>query len=384
MPVMQSPPGAYTVIDGRRYLYFVGTGYLGLQGHPEVIRAACEATEKFGVGTATSRTGFGDCRPTLDVERRAAELFGTEDAFYFSSGYVGNHILALAMEDTLDAVFVDEWSHYCVFEAARLTGRPMFTFQHRDANDLRVNLKANLPPRGRPLVLTDGVFAARGEIAPVADFADVLREFPGAILSIDDAHGLATLGTNGRGTYEHAGLFGHGVNGAVGANDASGESPPCPALLCCGTLSKAVGGFGGIIPGSRPFIERLKATSPYYRGASAPPVPAAAATARALELIAAEPEIRTRLWENVGTLKTGLREMGLDADDTPVPICCLTVGDAENMRRIQQALMEQGIAIAYMAAYSGLGPEGALRVAVFATHTEEMIGQLLDALRPLV
>ncbi len=381
MPLMQSPPGAYTVIDGRRYLYFVGTGYLGLQGHPEVIRAACEATEKFGIGTATSRTGFGDCPPTLEVERRAAQLFGMEEAFYFSSGYVGNHILALAIDDTFDAVFVDEWSHYCVFEAARLAGRPVFPFRHCSADDLRVSLKTNLPCRGRPLVLTDGVFAARGEIAPVADFADVLREFPGSILSIDDAHGLATLGTNGRGTYEHARLYGRGVNESVGVSDASGKSPPCPALLCCGTLSKAVGGFGGIIPGSQEFIQRLKDTSPYYRGASAPPVPVAAATARALQLIAAEPQIRTRLWQNVAMLKTGLRAMGLDTDDTPVPICCLSVGDAANMRRIQQTLMEQGIAIAYMAAYSGLGPEGALRVAVFASHTEEMIRQLLDALR---
>ena len=384
MPVMQSPPGAYTVIDGRRYLYFVGTGYLGLQGHPEVIRAACEATDKYGVGTATSRTGFGDCQPTLDVEHRAAELFGTEDAFYFASGYVGNHILALAMEDSFDAVFVDEWSHYCVFEAARLTGWPVFAFRHCSADDLRTNMDSNLPPRARPLVLTDGVFAARGEIAPVADYAKVLREFPGSILSIDDAHGLATLGTNGRGTYEHAGLYGQGVNAALGASNATGEPPPCPALLCCGTLSKAVGGFGGIIPGSRPFIERLKASSPYYPGASAPPAPVASATARALELLAAKPEMRTRLWENVATLKGGLRAMGLAADDTPVPICGLSVGDAANMRRIQQALMEQGIAIAYMAAYSGLGPEGALRVAVFATHTDEMIQQLLDALRETI
>lgn len=377
MPIMQSPPGSHTTIDGRRYLYFAGTGYLGLQGHPDVIRAACEATQEFGIGSATSRTGFGDTPPTLEVERRGAELFGAHDAFYFASGYMGNSILVLMLEGSFDSVFVDELSHYCVLEAARLAGRPLFRFRHRDAQHLREKLKTELQPAQRPLVMTDGVFAARGTIAPVAEYRAVLSDYPGSVLLIDDAHALGVLGANGRGTLEHAGLFDSAVNGEIDPQQRL-------RLLLCGTLSKAVGGFGGIIPGSRRFIERLKTTSHYYGGASAPPVPAAAATARALELIAADPGMRTRLWKNVDAVKNGLGRMGLEAGDTPVPIICLTVGDAENMRRIQQELMQRGIVIAYMAAYSGLGPQGALRLAVFSTHTEDMIEQLLDQLRRLV
>ena len=104
-------------IDGAEYLYFVGTGYLGLQGHPEVIRAACDAAERYGIHSATSRAGFGNTPPTLSVERRAAEFFGTETSFYFPSGYAGNSILLGAVENGFDAVFLDEHSHYCVFEA---------------------------------------------------------------------------------------------------------------------------------------------------------------------------------------------------------------------------------------------------------------------------
>jgi 7-keto-8-aminopelargonate synthetase-like enzyme len=377
MPVMQSPPGAETVIDGRRYLYFAGTGYLGLQGHPEVIRAACEATREFGIGSATSRTGFGNTPPVLEVERRCAEFFALEDAFYFASGYMGNNILVLMLEGSFDCVFVDELSHYCVFEAARLSGRPVSRFRHGDAADLGAKLKAKVDSGQRPLVISDGVFAARGTIAPVAEYRAVLNDHPGSVLLIDDAHGLGVLGAGGRGTLEHAGVFDSRVN--ADADAASG-----PRLLLCGTLSKAVGGFGGIIPGTRRFIERLKATSHYYGGASAPPVPAAAATARALELIASDPNMRTRLWRNVAALKDGLRRMGLEADDTPVPIVCLTIGEAENMQRIQRELMQRGIAIAYLAAYAGLGPQGALRLAVFSTHTAAMIEQLLDELPRLL
>ncbi len=377
MLLMQSPPGCRTTIDGRSYLYFAGTGYLGLQGHPEVIRAACQAAREFGIGSATSRTGFGNTPPVLEVERRCAEFFGADDAFYFASGYMGNSILVQMLRGGFDAVLVDELSHYCVFEAARLAGGPLVPFRHRDAEDLRAKLKAKLEPGGRPLVMSDGVFAARGTIAPVAEYRAVLNDYPGSILCIDDAHALGVLGGNGRGTFEHAGLFGSSVNGEVDAGSG-------PRLLVCGTLSKAVGGFGGIIPGSSSFIERVKTTSHYYSGASAPPVPVAAATARGLELIAADPGMRSRLWENVHAVKSGLGRMGLHADDTPVPIICLTIGQADNMQRIQRELMKRGIVIAYMAAYSGLGPEGALRLAVFATHTEEMIGRLHDELQRLV
>jgi len=381
MPLMQSPPGAYTVIDGRRYLYFAGTGYLGLQGHPEVIRAACEATEQYGIGSANSRTAFGNLPPTLDVERRAAALMGMEDAFYFASGYIGNHILALMLEDRFDAVFVDEGSHYSVLEAARLSGRPVHRFRHCDPEHLAESLEKHLEPSRRPLVASDGVFAARGTIAPVARYEALLVEYPGAMLSIDDAHGLGVLGMQGRGTFEHAGLFNQGVNCRL---DADADSSSSPRLFLCGTMSKAIGGHGGIIPGSGELIARLKSTSPYYGGTSAPPVPVAAATARALEIVRTHPERRMRLWKNVATLKSGLCRMGLPADDTPVPIVCLTLGDAENMQRIQRELMQAGILIAYMTAYAGLGPQGALRLAVFATHTEEMIQQLLDGLRRLV
>ena len=97
-----------TTIDGRAYCYFAGTSYLGLAGHPEVIEAACAAVRQYGVHTATSRTGFGNNPVTLKVEQRAAEFFGTEGAFYFTSGYTGNHIVVQSLAKQVDAVFVDE------------------------------------------------------------------------------------------------------------------------------------------------------------------------------------------------------------------------------------------------------------------------------------
>src|SRR6476646_1549744 len=151
-------------------------------------------------------------------------------------------------------------------------------------------------------------------------------------------------------------------------------------LYYSGTLSQALGGQGGIITGSREWIEALKASSHFYNGASQPAVPVAAASAKALEIVINQPELREQLAENVRHAKDGLRRMSLDVDDTPVPIIPLVIGSGANMDRIQQSLMRQGIAILYSRSYAGVGAEGLLRIAIFATHTPEMIDRLLGEL----
>lgn len=375
MLVMQTPPGAEATIEGRRYLYFAGTSYYGLHGHAELIAAACEAARSYGLGSATTRAWFGDMPPTRQVERSAARYFGTEDAFYYVSGYVSGQVLLGVLAGESTTLFVDALSHYSLSDAARATGRPVVAFGHRDPDDLRAKLKAHLPAGGRPLVATDGVFPVLGTIAPVDRYREVLAPYPGAAVAIDDAHGLGVLGANGRGTMEHV---------CPGAAVNDDETALGPALFWSGTLSKAFGGFGGIAAGSRRFVERLKRGSHYFDGASALPPPVAAASAKGLDLLAGQPELRRRLGANVRAVKDGLRALGLTTDDTPVPIVCLKIGSGDHMRRIQEGLADRGIMVAYAASYSGLGPGGALRLAVCSLHTEPMIAQLLDAMRAVL
>jgi len=370
MPLMQSAPGAETILDGRRYYYFAGTGYLGLQGHPEVLRAAAEAVYQYGLSSATSRTGFGNNPPTLDVEARAANFFGQEAAFYYISGYVGNAILALWLRDQFDVAFLDELAHYSVVEGLAMAQRPVLTFRHCDPDDLADKLAAQLKPGQRPLVMSDGVFPSLGHIAPIPAYVDALARYPGSLICLDDAHAGGTIGEAGRGTLDYFNLD--------GTRTARASGPV--GLFFSGTLSKALGGQGGIISGSREWIDQLKASSHYYNGASQPAVPVAAASAKALEIVTNQPELRQQLHDNVRHAKDGLNRMGLDVEDTPVPIIPLTIGSGANMERIQQALMQQGIAIAYTRTYAGVGAEGLLRIAIFATHTPEMIDHLLGEL----
>ncbi len=372
---MESPPGAEVVVDGRRLLYFGGTSYLGLASRAEVIDAACEATRRFGIHTATSRAGYGSNPPTLAVERLAAELFGSETAFYYVSGFLGNHIMVLAGEP-FDLVAIDEGAHFSSHEAARLSQKPIIEFRHRDANGLRDVLRRRLGPGERPLVMLDGVSPATGAVAALHDIADVLREFPGATLIVDDAHGVGVLGEQGRGTLEELGLSIADAN----RDDAAGAT----TILMSGTLSKALGGFGGILPCSRRFLDRIRATSHYWDGASAPAAAVAGASARALEIVLAEPELRRRLRDNSAAMRAALRRLGLTVEDWPTPVIGLSIGTAENMRRIQRRMEDAGILVPYMRSYSGVGLEGLLRIAVFATHTGEMIERFVDELARIV
>jgi 7-keto-8-aminopelargonate synthetase-like enzyme len=372
LPIMESAPGAETLIDGKKYLYFGGTSYLGLAGRPEVIEAACDAARRYGIHSATSRTGFGTNPVMVAVEQLAAEFFGKEKAFYYVSGYVGNHILIQALAERFDIILADELAHFCLCEAAKLPGKPITQFRHRSVEDFASKVEQCLAAGQRPLLMTDGIFAATGALAPLDRYLDVLKKSGTGTMLIDDAHGFGAVGENGRGTLEHFGLWGPAINADVQANGVG--------IYVSGTLSKSLGGFGGILVGSEGLIERARATSHYFDGASAPASPVAGAAAKALEIVLREPQLRKRLHANIARVRRGLAEIGLPVEDSPSSIIGVTVGNADNMRRIHQELKAVGIILPY-STYSGAGKEGTLRIAVFATHTDEMLDRLLAELQ---
>jgi 7-keto-8-aminopelargonate synthetase-like enzyme len=368
---MESPPGPETVVDGVRYLYFGGTSYLGLAAHPEVIEAGCAALRRYGLHTATTRARFGTSPPVLEVEQRAAEFFGTEDAFYFGSGYSANHVLLTALAAGAETVLVDASAHYCVLEAARLAGVPVTCFRPHDAAHL-----ARLARGHRQVVvMADAVGPATGAGAPVPDYLEALAACERVALLLDDAHGFGVLGLRGRGRLDELELWPCANRHAT---------RPGVSLHVCGTLSKALGGFGGILPGTREYVAHARAASHYFDGASAPASAVAAATAKALEIVMREPGLRQRLRDNAARLRAGLRALGLAVPDGASAHFGVGVGDAANMGRIQEALKSRGILLPYVSAYSGLPPEGLLRFAVFANHTAAQIDRLLVELRAVL
>jgi len=362
--LMESPPGPETVINGRPRLYFGGVSYYGLHGNAKLMEAGIDAWRRLGLNTATSRVGMGTTPLYLEVEAAAARFFGTEDAAYVASGYLSNTagVQALHTAGTFDAIFVDEQAHFSVQDAALSIGVPVYRFAHLDPDDLGAQLEQHLAPGQTPLVMTDGLFPALGRIAPVPDYLEVLEPY-GGLVWLDEAHPVGILGPNGRGTADH-----YGIDGA--------------RVFSGGTLSKAFGGFGGVVPGSADFVDRVRC-GPVMTCASAPPSPVAAATLEGLELVAANPQWRQQLWDNARLLKDGLRRLGFDVDRTEVPIAAFTLENAARMQQVHSQLFERDIAIQY-SHYPGAGAEGVLRAVVFSTHTPDQIERLIDELGQVV
>jgi glycine C-acetyltransferase/8-amino-7-oxononanoate synthase len=360
---LDSPPGPEVTIGNRRYAYFGGTGYLDIQRRPELAVAADQAMRRYGLHPATSRLGFGESPPLIEAEQEAAQFFGAEAAWLLPSGWVGASVLLDVHHRPQDRLFLDGDAHFALREAARLIGRPATWFDHRDPDSLRDRLRAELQPGERPVVLTDGVFPISGRLAPLPAYLEVLEEYADARIVVDDAHGFGVLGPNGRGTLEFQGKWSH------------------PRLLVTGTASKAIGGYGGLIPGTAAAIRHLRATSPWQAGSTPLPAPVTAATAAALRIARTEPHLRTQLARNVATVRAGLRGLGLAVEDLPTPIIPLVAGDGAAMQRLHDALRADGVLVPYLSRYTGLGPHGALRIAVFATHDPQQIKTLLDGLR---
>jgi len=373
---MQSPLGPRVVIGGRERDYFSGTGYLGLQNHPLTVQAAVDAIQRYGMATGTSRGGYGDHDIYDALEAEARRFFDADQALYYPSGYLSAAVIAQGLRDRYERIFIDESSHYSVWDGARLTGKPIVAFRHCDAQSLAECLRRELRPRERPLVLTDGIFPISGEIAPLDDYQQVLRGYPDAWLCLDDAHATGVLGPYGRGTLDHFGIFSGSLPGDEGASAGI-------HFVAGHTLSKAIGGYGGLIAGSEALIEEIKGKSRVYIGASPTPLPIAAATRQAL-VLAGDKSLRERLRINVMHARSGLRKLGWPLDDSPVPILCLGARPGIDLGRLKAALFDRDLCVAHVTGYSSTPPGGALRIAIFATHTIEQIDQLISNIAALI
>ncbi len=239
-------------VDGRDHLLFCSNNLLGLSNHPEVKEAAAKALDRYGLGSGGSRQMAANIDVHRALEHRIAEHLGREDAICFAAGYMANvgAIPALMKVDLLQAiaeahigtssaegskaerqlaweVFSEELNHASVVDGVRLAKAEIKKFPHKNTGVLEKQLAESVNPS--KFIVSDGVFSMDGDIAPVPDLARLAQEH-GALLMIDDAHGVGMLGHNGRGSLEH-----HGV-------------PTDKVDLQMGTFTKAFGGVGGMSP----------------------------------------------------------------------------------------------------------------------------------------
>jgi 8-amino-7-oxononanoate synthase len=366
--IMEGRAGTEVTLNGNKYLYFAGTSYFQLHTHPEVVKAAMDATHKYGISSATNRVMSGTTPLLQNIEEKLAGYFNSEDAAYLPSGYLSSLAGLKALDELgmYDVIFLDEGSHYSLEEGAIATGRPVIPFRNRDLKDLESKISEHLGSDQRPMIATDGLFPVIASLAPVRDYLDLAKKHQGVIW-VDDAHGVGILGAHGRGTCE-----------AMGARS--------DRIYLGASLSKAFGASGGIIMGSGNFIRQVRSGS-VMTGSSSPMNAAVAAAIKGLELVQENPGLRKKLWENARYLIENLGKLGITQITRfvpemhgTIPFVSFSYGDAANMKSIHKHLMDEGIYIQYTD-YKGAEPGGVLRIVVSSAHKKVEIVRLTSALK---
>jgi len=352
--------GTSIVIHGKRMLNFASNDYLGLATHPDVIKAACNAIEKHGLGSGASRLISGDDPLIHQLESELAEWKSYEACLVVGSGMLANLGLLQALADRHTHMYADKLNHASLVDGVRLSGAACHRFSHLDMDQLESLLQKH--PAPQRIIVSDGVFSMDGDCADLARLL-TLTETSDALLIIDDAHGTGTIGPAGRGLTAMAKIAGH------------------PRLIEVGTLGKAFGGYGSFILGSSEVIEGLRQRMRTLIYSTALPAALPAAALAALRLIR-EGSLVEKLNDNL-TLFCKLTA-GLALMPSQTPIQPLVAGEDEQALAMTSQLKELGFFVP--AIRPPTVPEGTarLRITLSSAHSHDEITQLAKALTELV
>jgi 8-amino-7-oxononanoate synthase len=347
--------GIWVERGGRRLLSFCCNDYLALSHHTALKAAAVEATQRHGVGSGASRLVTGNHPLFGELERRLARLKGTETACVFGSGYLANSGIIPALIGRDDLVLIDELAHACLWAGARLSRATVLPFRHSDVAHLETLLAEHRGRHPRALVATDGVFSMDGDLAPLPALAALGTHYD-AWLMTDDAHGIGVVG-GGRGS-----TFAHGAKVDV--------------PLQMGTLSKAIGGYGGYLCASNAVIDLIhNRARTFVYSTGLPPATVAAAIA-ALDLIERDPAYAALPLAKARTF-TRL----LDLPEATSPIVPVVIGEAEAALKASQLLEQEGFLVIAIRPPTVPAGTARLRFTFSAAHPDAEIERLAAIVR---
>ncbi len=348
------------VVGGRPTLMFGSNNYLGLTQHPEVVEASRRAVVEYGTGTTGSRTANGTLAIHEALERQLADWFGKRHAIIFSTGYQANLSLIGGLCGAGDVILIDSDSHASIYDATRQTAAQVIGFRHNSAESLRKKLE-RLPAQGRNrLVVVEGLYSIRGDVAPLRDIADVCRAH-GAYLLVDEAHSLGTYGRTGLGCAEDQGVLDH-VDFVVG------------------TFSKSLAGIGGVCVSNHSELRALHFLARAYVFTASGSPSNIASVGAAVTVLRAHPELRDQLWTNVHRLRQGLRELGYVIGATESPIVPILTGDESRTIALWQRLLAEGLYVNLIVPPGCPVDECVLRASCSAAQTPEHLTRALDIL----
>ena len=341
----------------RTLVYFSGCDYFRLSRHPKVALATRAALAKNGLNVAASRLTTGNHEIYAQLETELAAFFDAESALILSDGYLAPMAVAQALAGEFSHAFIDEFSHVALRDATTMLNCPVKTVKHRDVSALARAL-SKCGPGARPVILTDGMFAHDGSVAPLTEYLKILPS-QGRIL-VDDAHGAGVLGATGKGSLEHEGV--------------SRER-----IIQCATLSKAFGAYGGVVLGTRALRKQILARSHLFAGTTPLPLPLAGAAIAALRLLRSEPARRKKLSRSVAYFRSQLSGSGWKIPETPGPIVRLPLMGPKAAADLKRRLLTAGIYPPFLK-YGQTSAAGFFRFVISSEHTRAQLDRLASVL----
>ena len=323
--------------------------YLGLSTHPRVVEGAVHALREWGAGSTGSRLVTGNTELHEGFERALAAFTGAESALVFSSGYTANLGAVVALSGPGSLLVSDALTHASLVDASRLSRARVVVTPHRDVTAIEAALAAR--DEQRAVVLTDSVFSADGVLAPLREMHEVCRRH-GALLVVDEAHGLGVRGAGGRGLLDEVGLAG------------------APDVVMTTTLSKALGTQGGVVLGPVAVRDHLiDAARPFIFDTGLAPAAVGAAWA-ALEVLIDEPWRARAVLDHAAELAQACDLPGRPGS----AVVSVILGEPEVALAAATACLEQGLRVGCFRPPAVPPGTSRLRLAARASLTPDELG----------
>lgn len=337
-----------------------GNDYLGLARDPRVTAAAAEAAREWGGGSTGSRLVTGTTQAHVELERELARFVGAEAGLVFSSGYLANLGVIGGLAGRGDLIVSDALNHASLIDGCRLSRARVQVVGHRAVDEVEQALAERSEERA--FVVTDAVFSVDGDVAPLAELAAACRAH-GAVLIVDEAHGVGVFGEGGRGAVHAAGL--------AGARD----------VVITATLSKSLGAQGGAVLGPAAVVDHLVDTArPFIFDTGLAPASVGAA-AEALRILREQPELAERVRAGARALYALAGAAGLTATEPVGAVTSVLVGDPDLAVKLSQVCAEHGAAVGCFRPPSVPDGRSRLRLTARADLTERELAVAAGALR---
>ena len=355
--------------EGKEFIVFGTNNYLGLTHHPDVIKAAQEASI-YGTGSTGSRLTTGASFEARELENNISEFKNVESTLIFNTGYMTNLGVIYALTKENDIIFSDQLNHASIIDGTRISKAKVKVYKHKDTEDLERLIQIELEESTKNneeknnnsnfFIVSDGVFSMDGDIAPLPELVEIADEY-NCTLIIDEAHATGVIGKNGKGTVEYY-------------KDKTGIDLTDSVDLQIGTLSKALASEGGFVCGKQVYIDYLiNKSRPFIFSTALSPATIASANAALNLLKENSEEYLNDLNSNTSLMRELLTNAGLNIVDGETPIIPIIIGPADLANKISKELEKEGILVSAIRPPSVPKDMSRLRLTVIATHTKEEI-----------